>query len=180
MIEVLRRTGAAVAVMTALAFSTAAQAAEAGHAGHAGGGIHMGGGAGGGGGTPFGGIPHKIAPGFQGGGFKHNYGGNTVGPIGIAPHQHQNTGQNAGPGIVLKHPGGGVTKHWDRDGDHDGDHHEHHARHHRGHLFVYGVPAYDNYYYDDSYGDDTCRYYWQRYQQTGNPKWKWRYYDCIG
>jgi hypothetical protein len=176
LIEFLKRASpAALALITALAFSPAAQAAEAHHPGHPGGGIHIGGGGGGGGGRPIAVVPHNIAPGLQGGGVKHNYNGNPARPLGLVPNRHQ----NPGAGIVSRHPGGGVTKHWDRDGDHDGDHHEHHAHHRRGHLFVYGVPYYDNY-YDDSYGDDTCRYFWHRYQQTGNPKWKWRYYDCIG
>jgi hypothetical protein len=172
MIEFLKRTGAAVAVMTAMAVSPAAQAAESRHQGHPGGGIHIGGGGGGGGGgRSFGVVPHKIAPGFQGGGIKRNYGGNAAGPIGLVPNRHQ----NPGPGLVSKHPGGGNAKHWNN----GGDRHERRAHHRRGHLFVYGVPAYDTY-YDDSYGAYNCRYYWHRYQQTGNPKWKWRYYDCIG
>jgi hypothetical protein len=178
MIDLLKRSAAAAAMIGALAFSPTAHAAEAGHMGHPGGGIHIGAGGGGGGGTPFGAMPHRVAPGFQGGGIKHNYSGNQAGPIGLMPNRHQ----NPRPGIVSSHPGGGNVKHWNNGGDRDGDHHEHH-QHHRRHLFVYSLPAYDNYYddsYDDSYGDNTCRYYWHRYQQTGNPKWKWRYYDCIG
>jgi hypothetical protein len=171
MITFLKRTGALVAVVATLALSPVAEAAQAGHPS---GGIHIGGGAGGGGGgAPVGIMPHHIAPAHPGGGVKHIYGGNGPGPVGLAPHHKP----NSLPGVATQHPGGGINKHWDHKGDNDGDHHEHHA-HHRHHLFVYGVPYYDNF-YDDSYGD-TCGYYWRRYQQTGNPKWKWRYYDCIG
>lgn len=64
----------------------------------------------------------------------------------------------------------------------------HIARHHRHRglrFYTYGAPAY--YYYDtypiyDEYYDDAdagCAHLWKRYLRTGNPKWKYRYYDCI-
>ena len=62
--------------------------------------------------------------------------------------------------------------------DHDGYAYGHDRHHHRRHIYVYDVPVYSG---DDDYnnGDRACAYYWQRYQRTGNPKWKYRYYDCI-
>ncbi|MCB1485197.1 MAG: hypothetical protein KDJ17_09935, partial [Hyphomicrobiaceae bacterium] len=42
--------------------------------------------------------------------------------------------------------------------------------------YGYALPYYymDNYYYGGS-----CAWLWRKWLQTGNPKWKYRYYDCI-
>lgn len=49
-----------------------------------------------------------------------------------------------------------------------------------GYRYGYGVGVP---YYFDSYSfiddDNECSYLWRRYKRTGNPKWKYRYYDCI-
>jgi hypothetical protein len=51
-------------------------------------------------------------------------------------------------------------------------------RHHRRHVRFYGYPYFYN--YDDGYyRSGGCGWLWQRYLITGNPKWKYRYYDCI-
>jgi hypothetical protein len=58
---------------------------------------------------------------------------------------------------------------------------KHHHRRHRGlRFYSYGAPfLYDDYAYSYDYADDGCYVYWNRYLRTGNPKWKYRYYDCI-
>lgn len=59
-----------------------------------------------------------------------------------------------------------------------GRHDNGHNRRHRNRVY-YAVPSYsyDSYAYSGFDGD--CRYYWRRYQRTGNPVWKHRYYQCI-
>jgi hypothetical protein len=72
--------------------------------------------------------------------------------------------------------GGGGIAH--NPGRHYNGHQGENRRHHgRRNTIIYAVPSYDDYAY--SSGDDDCRYYWRRYQRTGNPIWKYRYYDCI-
>ncbi|MEQ1672697.1 MAG: hypothetical protein ABL893_17740 [Hyphomicrobium sp.] len=81
---------------------------------------------------------------------------------------------SGGPG---KHPpgghhGGGIGK---PPGHGHGQGRPHRPR--RNHFYV--TP----FYYSDAYAystlDDECRYFWRRYLQTGNVKWKRRYYQCI-
>ncbi|HMN36597.1 MAG TPA: hypothetical protein PKD49_02650 [Hyphomicrobium sp.] len=69
---------------------------------------------------------------------------------------------------------------WNGKGDWSGKGHHHH-RHHRHRYYPgfygYAWPYYDDYYY---YGyDGNCAWLWRRWLQTGNPKWKYRYYECI-
>jgi hypothetical protein len=157
---------AGAAMLATLALSPAAMAHYHGHAGSFGGNTgHISSG------------PVGIAPHYTGGGspigLKQNYG--TSHNIG----NFQNQKIYSGPKIVHPHPGGSViTKHIDHDGDHDGRHHHHH----HGGAFFYTSPYYyyDNYYDYGYYNDDSCSYYWRRYLRTGNPKWKYRYYDCVG
>jgi hypothetical protein len=148
----------AVALGAALIFASApADARGPGGAHFGGGGIHIGGGGGprfGGGGPRFGGAGMKFSgPRFHGGGIK--YGG-----------KHFGGGKYYGGG---KHYGG------------YGGRPRYRGRYWR--YYAYGVPlwAYDGYYdgayYDGYYGG--CSYLWRRYLRTGNPKWKYRYYDCI-
>lgn len=68
--------------------------------------------------------------------------------------------------------GGGYVK-----PGHGGGHHGHHRPHRRG-IRVYSAPLYYDY-EDYSYRGDDCGWLWQRWLQTGNPKWKRRYYNCI-
>lgn len=63
----------------------------------------------------------------------------------------------------------------------------HHHRHRRGGLrfYSYGAPYfYDDFYdygYDYSaFDDDSCGYYYRKWQQTGSSRWRIRYYNCIG
>jgi hypothetical protein len=169
MTTILKLAGATLAA--ALALSLPAGAAERGHYDHGSSGVHINA-------APHITMaPHTISNNRAVGIHSssdvrlHNNGG--VGhTIGIVPNKYQ----NPGPGIVHKHFNDGAIVHRDRDHDGDGDHRIH--RRHRG-IYIYTNPYYDNY-YDDGYYPDTCGYYWQRYLHTGNPKWKYRYYDCIG
>jgi hypothetical protein len=121
--------------------------------------------------------------------FGGNSGHISSGSVGIAPHFSRNSSpvafkQNfgtahtySGPKFVHPHTGSNVySKHIDRDGDHD------RRRHHRGRggVYFYSYPYYDDYYDYSYYNDDSCSYYWRRYLRTGNPQWKYRYYDCVG
>ena len=167
---------AGAAIIAAAAFIPSAAAVGMAHGGHGGGGIHMGGNFGGG--AHFNAAPHFNMQSHPMGTVKHwNGGGN---PIALAPHRQVNPGPGPVPGHVVtqRHFDKGVARHVERHFDHDGDHPQHH-RHHRN-FFVYGYPSNDRYYDYSSYNDGTCGYYWNRYLRTGNLKWKYRYYDCIG
>lgn len=118
--------------------------------------------------------PARTAPGNLSGGIRHNGGQPGMSNYAVAPNRHRNDG----PGSA-----GQVANHHNYDGGNYSNHSERRGRHHRGGFFIYGGPSYDTYYSDNysySSDDDSCRYYWHRYQRTGNVKWKWRYYDCIG
>ena len=121
---------------------------------------------------------------------KHAPGGSTFtfnngsGGGGARPH----IGGGGGNHAYRPNPGnqfpGGVKQHsynnWNGGGNWNGGNHH---RRHRGGYLVYSAPFYGNY-YNDSYAynysdDDDCRYFWRKYQRTGNPVWKRRYYRCI-
>ena len=128
-----------------------------------GGGMKQGGGGGVGGFS--GGTMKQGGAMSQGGGIKQ--GGS--GGVAIAP----NNWPNRGLGDGRRRQAGN----WAANGD--GRHYGNKHRRHRGvNFYVYGAP-YDNDYADD-YDDDDCGRFWRRYQQTGRPVWKRRYYNCIG
>ena len=173
---VIRNYAVAAVLIAAFAASNPAISAERGNlAGFGTGGSRAGGSAG----QAAAAIsPARTAPGNIGAGARHNGGQPGPGNFTDAPNRHRNEGAGSA---------GQAANHHDHDGgntdNHNGNHSEHRGRHHRGGIFVYGGPSYDTYYSDNySYNndDDSCRYYWQRYQRTGNVKWKWRYYDCVG
>jgi hypothetical protein len=64
--------------------------------------------------------------------------------------------------------------------DHGHDHGDHHGHHGRFPIFIGGGYGgyYDDYYYGGDYGG--CGYEWSRWQRTGNPYWRNRYYACAG
>lgn len=115
-----------------------------------------------------------------------------VGDRNVAPSGPRIGGGGGGGGGFVK-PGGGGGRpggNWNNGGGysgggikHGGGGKHHYGNHRPRRFYSYGVPAY---YYDDSYSsyaysasDDECGYLWRRYLNTGNPKWKRRYYNCI-
>ena len=122
-------------------------------------------------------ISAASAGGHHGGGFAGGGGGHAVigGGGGRAPHVTV-----AKPGVAFN--GGGVRSvpHFNgrhiSNGNHEGNF-GHNRHHHHNRFFAYSVPLYD---YDYSYGySNGCGWLWQRYLNTGNPRWKHRYYECI-
>lgn len=163
------------AALAALMVAPAALAREGGH----------GGGGGGGGGGFSGG-----SGGHSGGGA--NFGGGRMGGGGIQSHGARNFGGAPGQPRFSNNFGGGdrgirgprrnYSDNWNGNWNGPRNHH----RRHRGGLrfYSYGSPYYYDDYYDygySSWADDdvSCSYYWRKYQQTGSPRWKARYYNCI-
>lgn len=154
----MNRTLAAVsaALFAVGAMAGPSLAAPPGHGG--GGGGHVGGGGGGGGGGHAGGGGGHIGGGGGGG-------GGFAGPRHIAPPQiapqRPTYVPNVRPDTINRH-------------------HKHHHNHRHGRRIIIGAPYYGGY-YDYGYRsyNDDCDYLWQRWQRTGNPKWKARYYRCI-
>lgn len=144
--------------------------------GFSGGGFHGGGkigGMGGGfnrGGGNFGGGNFARAPRFDGGSVSR---GPRLGNQAFDRGPRNSFDGFKGPG--RKHSGN-----WG--GNWDGP--RHHHRHNRGFgFYTYGAPYYYDDYYDYGYSsfddDGACSVYWRRWQATGSPRWRARYYDCI-
>ena len=89
---------------------------------------------------------------------------------------HAGGGHAGGVHVGVAHMGGGGMHVQHFNGNHIGNF-GHHNHHHHGRFFAYAVPLYD---YDYSYGySNGCGWLWQRYLNTGSPRWKHRYYECI-
>jgi hypothetical protein len=138
------------------------------------GGINVGGAMKQGGGNPVGGI--NIGGGIKqgggmnpGGGIRQGGGGGSGGGVAIAPNNRPNRGLGDG----RRRQGGN----WAANGD--GRHYGNKHRRNRGvNFYVYSAPYYND--YADDYSYDDCGRFWRRYEQTGRPVWKRRYYNCIG
>jgi hypothetical protein len=119
-------------------------------------------------------APTAFAKGGHGGGHFGGGGGHPVGG-GLPPIVMKSPGFKGGgvrgvphhvqPHVVHANPGN-----WN-----GGHHNQHHHRHH-GRFLVYS-PLY-NYDYS-AYDRGGCGWLWQRYLNTGNRTWKYRYYECI-
>ncbi|MBL8884896.1 MAG: hypothetical protein JNL45_17780 [Hyphomicrobium sp.] len=148
-----------------------------------GGGVRMGGGVRSG---PFVGVGPRMG----GGGAPRMYSPRASGPKFSAPRAsaprfnpgYKGKGNWSGKGPrggnwSGKGPGG---KHWSG-GNWGGKGHRHHGRHRyypRG-FYGYALPYYYDDFYSYSYSDGGCAWLWQRWLETGNPTWKYRYYECI-
>lgn len=92
-------------------------------------------------------------------------GGHMGAPHMGAPHMAM-SGPHVGH-LHTGHPGPIHTAHM-----HPG--HDHHHSHHR-HGVVFGVGDV----YVGDYGYYSCGYEYSRWQATGSPYWRERYYDCV-
>lgn len=144
-------------------------------------------------------VPQAMArDGRSGGGFGGPSGGARVGSAGqpsFSPGANArafNRGTFSGGNFANRGPrnfngnwnGGRKYSNWNGGGNWNGP--RHHHRHNRGFRFyTYGAPYYYDDYYDygyASYDDDysgACSVYYRRWQATGSPRWRNRYYDCI-
>jgi hypothetical protein len=85
------------------------------------------------------------------------------------------TNYNGGGGGRPNRGGGGYAG----GGNNHFDGGERYRRHRYSSYYSYSAPVYYDNYYVENDDDGDCRIYWRRYQATGNPKWRYRYRQCI-
>lgn len=81
---------------------------------------------------------------------------------------HMDGAPMGGPHMTSPHFAPGHAGHMRMHAGHDGRHDGHI---HRRHGVVFG--------FDDDYGYGDCGYEYRRWQTTGSPYWRSRYYECA-